>query len=186
MRERFCYSTAHLPHRTVSPCTSTCQTSSALSSNICTYRLISFILSLGGKYHGQTTGTPRDSICDGLDARVGNWVCQQAPPPANPISVSCTQTGPIPCTGSVNAQFTASHAGGKAITISDVSATSTGPNSDCAKCMLLPDSDTRPDVIDQVVRVNCGDCTPGQTITVVISVVDNNGNVNFAWCTITT
>lgn len=112
--------------------------------------------------------------------------CQQAPPPANPISVSCTQSGPIPCTGSVNAQFTASHAGGKAITISDVSATSTGPNSDCAKCILLPDSDTRPDVIDQVVRVNCGDCTPGQTITVVISVVDNNGNVNFAWCTITT
>lgn len=112
--------------------------------------------------------------------------CQQAPPPPNPITASCTQTGAIPCTGSVNATFTATHANGQAITITSVSAIATGPNSDCASTMLLPDSDARPDVIDQTVRVNCGDCTPGQTITVVISVADNAGNVAFAWCTITT
>ena len=104
----------------------------------------------------------------------------------NPITVTCIQPGPIPCTGSVDAQFTATHVDGKAITIAAVSVVATGPNSNCAAYVLLPDSDTRPEVLAQSVRVSCADCMPDQTITVVIKVVDSDGNANFAWCIITT
>ncbi|WP_153797411.1 hypothetical protein [Foetidibacter luteolus] len=104
---------------------------------------------------------------------------------ANPITAAFTNQAPVPCNGSTRLPFTASHANGKAITITSFAAVATGPNSDCAKATLLPDTDNRPDVIDLAVIVTC-DCTPGQTITVVVTVRDNMGNVMDAWATVTT
>ena len=105
--------------------------------------------------------------------------------PKNPISAAFTNQGPAPCNGSIRLPFTATHAKGQPITITSFAAVATGPNSDCAKVTLVPDSDARPDVIDLAVSVSC-DCTSGQIITVVVTVRDQQGNVMDAWTTLTT
>lgn len=116
--------------------------------------------------------------------------CQPTPPPlppappANPISCAFNPPGGISCTGAT-VKFNAMAPVGSKLKIVGVAAIATGPNADCATATVAGDVDNRPEVIDTGVIVSC-DCGQDQTVHVVITVVDQNGNVCDAICTLTT
>lgn len=114
--------------------------------------------------------------------------CQPTPPPAPPapaaISCAFNPPGGIGCAGAT-IKFNAMAPAGSTIKIVGVAAIATGPNSDCATATVTGDAEARPHIISTGVIVNC-DCEPGQTVHVVITVVDQNGNLCDAICTLTT
>lgn len=114
--------------------------------------------------------------------------CQPTPPPPPPAPVAITcafnPPGGIGCTGAT-IKFNSMGPAGSTLKIVGVAAIATGPNADCANATVVGDVDARPNVIDTGVIVNC-DCGQGQTVHVVITVVDQNGNLCDAICTLTT
>lgn len=116
--------------------------------------------------------------------------CQPTPPPPAPpapaaaIACAFNPPGGISCTGAT-VKFNAMAPVGTKLKIVGVAAVATGPNADCASATVAGDVDNRPEVIDTGVIVSC-DCGPDQTVHVVITVVDQNGNLCDAICTLTT
>lgn len=116
--------------------------------------------------------------------------CQPTPPPPAPpapagaISCAFNPPGGIGCTGAT-IKFNAMAPAGSILKIVGVAAIATGPNADCATATVVGDTEARPHIISTGVIVSC-DCGPGQTVHVVITVVDQNGNLCDAICTLTT
>lgn len=116
--------------------------------------------------------------------------CQPTPPPPAPpapgggISCAFNPPGGIGCTGAT-IKFNSMAPAGSILKIVGVAAIATGPNADCATATVTGDAEPLPHIISTGVIVNC-DCGPDQTVHVVITVVDQNGNLCDAICTLTT